>query len=406
MNLQESLQSALDSLKTNKMRAILTMLGVIIGVAAVIALVGIGNGFGNYVEGQINSLGSNLIFVTTDLEQSDGYNTLTEKDMEILQEPGRAPALGQVSALVQGSYDVVAGREENRVVVFGVTEAHFDVNQITELEGGRLFSADDDDANRRVVVLGNGLADDLFPSGAAVGQKMKIAGNRFEVVGVLADSDGGAMGSPNDSLFIPLNTSQKYLERVETRDGERAVNRLVLQSIDSESADKAVEQITAILRQQHDIAYAAEDDFSIQNQADLLDTVGSITTTLTIFLGAIAAISLIVGGIGIMNIMLVSVTERTREIGIRKALGALRRDVLTQFLIESAVLSFAGGIIGIILGYLIAFVGGNAVSITPTITWDTVVLAAGFSIAVGILFGFYPAWRASNLHPIEALRYE
>jgi putative ABC transport system permease protein len=226
------------------------------------------------------------------------------------------------------------------------------------------------------------------------------------VVGVLADSGGGIAGNTDDSVFIPLTTAQSRLYSDRTRGGEKSVSSITAQAAGTEQVDSALKQITETLREQHDIIYGDEDDFSIFDQASLLDTVNTITGTLTTFLGAIAAISLVVGGIGIMNIMLVSVTERTREIGIRKAVGALRRDILAQFLLESLVLSLLGGAIGIALGWTISAAASAAFDLPLVVDLGTIMLSATFAAAVGLIFGIYPAWRASNLRPIEALRYE
>ena len=227
----------------------------------------------------------------------------------------------------------------------------------------------------------------------------------YEVVGIL-QSSGSAFSTTDSSIFVPISTAQSRLVTNRTRQGEKSIDSIVAQAASAEVNEAAVEQLTAVLREEHGIAYADEDDFRLFSQSDLLDTAGQITGMLTAFLGAIAGISLLVGGIGIMNIMLVSVTERTREIGIRKAVGALRRDILTQFLLESVVLSLIGGIIGIILGWAIATVAGRVIDLEAPLALGTVLLATGFATAVGLVFGIYPAWRAAGLRPIEALRYE
>jgi putative ABC transport system permease protein len=226
------------------------------------------------------------------------------------------------------------------------------------------------------------------------------------VVGVLEESGGGIGGDTDSNIYLPLTTAQSRLFPDRTRTGEKAVTTIYAQAVSSEHVDAAIEQISGTLRDQHGIAYAADDDFSILDQASLLEMAGTITGTLTAFLGAIAAISLVVGGIGIMNIMLVSVTERTREIGIRKAIGALRRNILAQFLLESMSLSMLGGILGILLGWIVSSVAATALAIPVSIAVWTVLMSASFAAAVGLLFGIYPAWRAASLRPIEALRYE
>jgi putative ABC transport system permease protein len=238
-----------------------------------------------------------------------------------------------------------------------------------------------------------------------VGQTVKINGVGYEVVGVLAASGSGINNNNND-VYIPLTTAQSRLYAERTRQGEKVVSVITAEAVSEEQTDAAIEEITETLRQQHGIAYVNEDDFTIFSQSDLLETFNVITGTLTAFLGAIAGISLLVGGIGIMNIMLVSVTERTREIGIRKAVGALKRDILVQFLMESVLLSLLGGALGMLLGWAISQVAGQLIDLETVLDAGTVLLATGFATAVGLIFGIYPAWRAAGLHPIEALRYE
>jgi putative ABC transport system permease protein len=405
MNLSESLLTALDSLRSNKLRAALTMLGVIIGVAAVIALLSIGNGVSASINQEINAIGTNLIVISTNPDNSDGYPTLTLSDVEALSDPSRVPAVADVAASVGAGFVVTAGGNSTRPSISGVTANYFRVNNLEEVAAGDLLTANDVETRARVAVIGDGVAEDLFPDSYAVGQSIKINGAGYEVVGVLAAS-GSAFSDTDSSVFVPITTAQARLVTNRTRQGEKPVNAILAQAASAEANEAALEQIAAVLREEHGVAYADEDDFQLLSQSDLLDTAGQITGTLTAFLGAIAGISLLVGGIGIMNIMLVSVTERTREIGIRKAVGALRRDILTQFLLESVVLSLIGGIAGIILGWAIAAVAGQVIDLAAPLDVGTVLLATGFATAVGLVFGIYPAWRAAGLRPIEALRYE
>ena len=405
MNLSESLLTALDSLRSNKLRAALTMLGVIIGVAAVIALLSIGNGVSASINQEINAIGTNLILVSTDRDNSDGYPTLTLSDVEALSDSARAPDVIEVAASVSGSFVVTAGGNSTRTGVEGVTANYFRVNNIEEFAAGDGLTDNDVDTQARVAVIGSQVDEDLFPDSYAVGQSIKINGAAYEVVGIL-QSSGSAFSTTDSSIFVPISTAQSRLVTNRTRQGEKSIDSIVAQAASAEVNEAAVEQLTAVLREEHGIAYADEDDFRLFSQSDLLDTAGQITGMLTAFLGAIAGISLLVGGIGIMNIMLVSVTERTREIGIRKAVGALRRDILTQFLLESVVLSLIGGIIGIILGWAIATVAGRVIDLEAPLALGTVLLATGFASAVGLVFGIYPAWRAAGLRPIEAVRYE
>jgi putative ABC transport system permease protein len=406
MNLSESFLTALDSILANKMRAILTMLGVIIGVASVIALLAIGNGFSEDITGQISSIGTNLISITTDRDGSGGYAALSMDDVAVLSDPLNAPALSEVSALIQGNQIVTYGGESMNTTVSGITANYALVNNLDEFQLGDGLTQNDIDTLARVAVMGAGSASDLFGADFPIGQSIKINGVSYEVVGVLEESGGGPGGNTNDNVFVPISTAQSRLSSERTRSGKKAVSVITAQAVDTDQVEAAIEQITETLREQHGILYSADDDFIIFDQSILLETANTITDALTAFLGSIAAISLVVGGIGIMNIMLVSVTERTREIGIRKAIGALRRDILAQFLLESMLLSLLGGVLGILLGWGISSLVGSLVNLTMVIDPGTVALSVGFAGGVGLIFGIYPAWRASNLRPIEALRYE
>jgi putative ABC transport system permease protein len=406
MNIWESFLTASDSILANKMRAVLTMLGVIIGVAAVIALVSLGDGLNASITSDIQSIGTNLIFVTTDTENSNGRPALSLEDAEAIADPLNVPAVVDAAASVQGTQQVVFNGLEETATVLGVTANYFGINNITDLTYGDFLTEADIDGKGRVAVIGATVASELFGETYPVGQSLKINGVSYEVVGVLTEVGEDLTGSEDENVYIPISTAQSRLYTYRTRTGAKAVTMITAQAVNEDQMDTAVEQITLLLRDLHDITYAGDDDFTIINQADLLSTLDSITGTLTAFLAAIAGVSLLVGGIGIMNIMLVSVTERTREIGVRKAIGALRRDIIAQFLLEAILLCLLGGVLGILLGFGLSGIAGGLLDITAVITANTIVMAVGFAVAVGVIFGAYPAWRAAGLSPIEALRYE
>jgi putative ABC transport system permease protein len=406
MNLGESFFSALDAISAHKLRSILTMLGVIIGVAAVIALMAIGNGVQESITGEITSIGTNLISVTPDRENSGGYPALSLEDVAALSNPVEAPAIAAVAASVQGNREVVYGANSASTTVTGVTENYLKVNNLADFQAGDGITRNDVVTKARVAVLGAGVTGDLFDGENPIGRQIKIDGSAYEVVGVLAEQGQTIAGNPDDNVYIPVSTAQSRLYPERTRNGHRAVSSIVVQAASEEQASAAEEQITRILRGAHNLVEDVESDFQTFSQTTLLETVNSITSTMTAFLGAIAMISLLVGGIGIMNIMLVSVTERTREIGVRKAIGALRRDILTQFLLESVLVSVMGGLIGIVLGWLISLMATATLGFKAPVNLGTILMATGFAVAVGVIFGLYPAWRASRLRPIEALRYE
>jgi putative ABC transport system permease protein len=396
----------MDSLRANKMRAILTMLGVIIGVGAVIALMSVGKGFDAYISGQIQSIGTNMVYIAPDMDVSDGAQTLSLADVRALSDPANAPHVDEVTGVIESSRQVVYGKNTKSAGLVGGTANYFKLSNLTELERGELFTDEDVNSSQRVVVLGHTLAKDLFGSTYPIGKLVKIAGTDYEVVGVLAEK-GGMMGESADSAaYMPISTMRARIANVRTRRGEQAVHYIMAQATSEKEVNTAVHEITRTLRHQHEVLYAGEDDFQLISQPQHLSTFGNITGTITLFMGAIAGISLLVGGIGIMNIMLVSVTERTREIGIRKAIGAQQGDILTQFLIEALMLSLVGGAIGVIFGWGLAALVGPLIEITAVMDAGIIGLATGFAAAVGLGFGIYPAWRAARLRPIQALRFE
>ena len=414
MNISESIRMALRSLGANKLRAGLTMLGIIIGTGAVIALISVGQGAQVAITEQVQSIGSNLILVFAGrFDQSTGaqgmrtFAPLTMEDAQAL-DPSRTQYVAAVAPQLERTASVTYRNESTNVSVVGTTPELQTVRSY-EPAFGDFFTASDVSAVARVAVLGSDTAESLFGVAEdALQQTIRINRIPFQVVAVLAKKGGQGFGggSADNIVIIPITTAQRRLfaSRLGS-DGQTRIDLINISAVDEASIDPAIDEITWILREQRGIEFE-EDDFTVTSQQDILGVFNQITNVLTIFLGAIAGISLLVGGIGIMNIMLVSVTERTREIGIRKAVGAKRSNILTQFLIESVVLSVLGGTIGIGVGWAIAEVVNTLDAFTTRVSPQAVILAFGFSLFVGLFFGIYPASRASNLNPIDALRYE
>jgi putative ABC transport system permease protein len=408
MNLWQAIIEALESLRGNKLRASLTILGIVIGVGAVIAMMAVGTGAQNTITSTISGLGTNLIFVFSgDLSgEVRSVKQLTMADADAIADPFQAPSVAAVAPIVQSSFTISFSGESSSVRVNGVTPDFFTVRTLS-LSEGEFINEQDLLGRGSVAVIGPETADNLFGTHEGItGETIRIAGQPFRVVGVLVARGGSSFGSQDDIVLIPLTTAQSRLMQ-RSRDH---IDLLFVQAVSADQVSQAGDEIAQILRTRHRTKIGV-DDFSIFTQKDFVATAQTITGILTIFLGGVAGISLLVGGIGIMNIMLVSVTERTREIGLRKAIGARKRDILIQFLTESSLLSLIGGLIGIGLGWLIAFIVGriaaaSGTAFTPTISLNAVLLATIFSTAVGLFFGIYPANRAANLEPVEALRYE
>ena len=401
----ESIIIALDGLRANKLRAMLTMLGIIIGVGAVIAMVSIGMGVRDKVERSIAGLGSNLLVITPGASTAGGPRqaagsglTLNAKDAEAIAR--EISGVNLVAPAVSRQYQVVFGNQNWTTSVQGTTPEMLGVRSFT-IQEGAFFTNQDIETRARVVVLGKTVVDNLFGGISPIGQTIRINKSPFRVVGVLegkGQSAGG--GDQDDTVMIPLTTAQERLM------GITYVQNINVQATGTDVINQAQEDITALLRSRHKLAVTAPDDFTVRNMVAVMATADATTGMITLLLGIVAGLSLLVGGIGIMNIMLVSVTERTREIGIRKALGARHYNILLQFLIEAVVISVAGGLLGIALGI------GSAYVISLLAGWKTIisslaiVAAFGFSVMIGLFFGIYPARKAALLDPIDALRYE
>jgi putative ABC transport system permease protein len=429
MNLIEAFRVAWVAMTTHKLRALLTMLGIIIGVGAVIGMQAIGNGFAVYMAGQFNQLGVGVLYITPAVdEDSSGSNgpgsvalnaeaRLTAADAVALLDASRAPSIAAVAVEYGGFGTVSAGGDRYYYNVKAVSPSHFTISS-NELGAGRFFSDDEDRSGARVAVVGKKLAETLYGDAhAAVGQRVIVDGVAFDVVGVLATKANGAaaqMGSfsdPAEEVYVPYRTGRARLFRNQMT-ARVDVSRITVQAVSSEQVPQAEREVIEILRERHRLTYQPN-DFTVTSVEAQAEQAQIAMAGFSMFLLVIGFISLLVGGIGIMNIMLVSVTQRTREIGLRKAVGARQRDILTQFLIESLVLSVAGGAIGIGLGYLLSFAGTFVMSAVfladdarAIVTPGSILLATGVSAAVGVIFGFFPALRAARLSPIKALRTE
>ena len=408
MNPWQNFLIALRGLQANKLRASLTMLGIMIGVAAVIILLSIGDGVTRFVAEQFMGLGTNLVFVLPQDDPNRSESSLTVRDAEMLGDAAILPRASAVAPVVMNSDEL-----QYEGTVYGTmvtaTGPEYGPMRGYEIERGRFFDETDYVGRSRVVVLGQDTVDSLFPADVdPLETTIKIRGINFQVVGILAEKGGGAFGSQDDLALVPLTTAlERLYNRRSTTTGQTLVDMILVGAVSSDDVQDVLIDASNALRQSHGITFRDEDDFLVLTQQDFLNAFGAVTGVLTLFLGAIASISLLVGGIGIMNIMLVSVTERTREIGLRKAVGARKRDILGQFLTEAVVLSVLGGLLGILLGWIGAFAVRVAVpQLDASLTAGSVLLAVGFSIAVGLFFGIYPASRAAALHPIEALRFE
>jgi len=414
MKVWESIRMAFRALGANKGRSSLTMLGIIIGVSAVIALLSIGRGAQAAITEQIEGLGSNLLFIQPGSVAAGGVRTatgsaatLTLEDANALANPLNAPSVARVAPEVGRATQVVAQGQNVNVRVTGVTEEYQWVRNVS-VQSGEFIAKRHERARSAVAVLGSQTASDLFGNSNPIGQTIHINRVPFQVIGVLTPKGGSGFLNPDEAVYVPITTAQSRLIGGHFYRGSRTVSSINVRVVDASLVDSATQEITQTLRRRHRLT--GEDDFVIQSQQDFLSAVTQVTGIMTWFLASIAAISLVVGGIGIMNIMLVSVTERTREIGIRKAVGARERDILAQFLVEAIILSIAGGLVGILIGggisQAVSGINLGGTKLNAVMKLDVALLAVLFSAGVGLFFGVYPAWRAARLNPIDALRFE
>jgi putative ABC transport system permease protein len=399
MGLMEIFKFALRGVAANKLRSGLTMLGILIGVGAVILLVAVGNGSKVAVEESLQSLGTNTLTVSSGRAVSSStYSTdLTMSIVEALKDENAAPDVKTVSPVVSTSLTLTYGDTDHTTTVIGTTRDYLEANNST-IAKGEWFTEDDMSNAARVLVIGSTTAEELYGTQDPIGQELSVGGQIFTVIGVLAEKGSSGFNDPDDTAIAPLTAVRKALT------GYGPINSIVIQAVSADSVNAAQAEVTAILNTKMHVTGTSNTPYQIRSASQLLQTRTATAETFTTLLGAVAGISLLVGGIGITNIMMVTVTERTREIGIRKALGAPRRVILTQFLLEATMLSLVGGLLGV-AG---AFIGANfeITGITPVIVPSSVFLALGVSVAIGLFFGSYPASRAAGLRPIDALRYE
>lgn len=407
MEYTEIIEEAGKTLTLNKLRTGLAMLGIIIGIGSVIALVSLGQGSQASVSNQIESLGANILTISPGSQRSDfvqggagSATTLTLADAEAIATSPTITDVANVSPEYSRRAQVTANGKNTNTSIVGAEAIYSTIHKVNVAEG-QFISDSDNTRQAKVAVLGPTVVSDLFPANFdPVGQSIRIMGKSFKVIGVTVSKGGGGFGNQDDTIYIPLSTAQQDIF------GGTNLTSIAVEAKNQNVMNAAEDEVGYLLLKRHNIASPTQADFSIISQNDILSTVSSVTGTFTALLSGIAAISLIVGGIGIMNIMLVTVTERTREIGLRKALGAKKKDIITQFLVESIILTFAGGVIGMAIGVLASYIISRVIGLPFTIAAGSIALAIGVSGAIGIIFGWYPARKASNLQPIEALRYE
>ncbi len=407
MQIIELFEESITLLRVNKMRTLLSILGIVIGVGSVIALMSLGQSSQASVTASIKSLGSNLIMVRSGNSQqgflrqgSSNSSTLKLSDAEAIKSSSRITTVSGVGADYTSRAQVTYGANNTNTSITGVFGDYFSVRNI-EISSGTNFSQEQNDNYQKVAVLGTTVVEDLFGNDAnPIGQTIRINGTSFKVVGVMKSKGSSGFGNADDVVYIPINIAQKNLF------GGSSVNTIYISAKTEDDMDAARNQVGFLLLVLHRIDAVENADFTLASQEDILSTASSITGTFTTLLAGIAAISLIVGGIGIMNIMLVTVTERTMEIGLRKSLGAKRKVIIMQFLIEAVILTIVGGIIGVIIGVGVSYIIMRLMSLPQTLSWVSILLSVGVSSLIGIVFGWYPAQKAAKLQPIEALRYE
>jgi putative ABC transport system permease protein len=406
MNYSNLFRIATRALVRNRLRAFLTMLGIIIGVASVIAMLAIGEGSKQRMKNEMSSMGTNMIMVMPNFQRRGGVSlgassSMALKYSDVVALRNDATALAAVSPEVRANGQVIYGNQNTQTTIYGVSEEYLNIRKLV-IKSGRIFNANEVKSMAKVCILGQTVVENLFCEGAdPVGLSIRIKNLPFQIIGTLEDKGESGMGQDQDDLILaPYTTVQRRLAAIDY------INGIYASATSEEKSPTAMAEVEETLRTTHKLKESAENDFRVMSQSELIATVSSITDIMTILLGAIAGISLLVGGIGIMNIMFVSVTERTREIGLRMSIGGRGKDILKQFLVESMLLSILGGAFGVIFGYLIAELAGSLMSINAIITTQSVVLAFAVCFAIGVFFGWYPARKASNLNPIDALRYE
>lgn len=406
MNYSNLFRIAIRALIRNKLRAFLTMLGIIIGVASVIAMLAIGEGSKVNITNEMSSMGTNMVMVMPNMQRRGGVSlgasssmALKYSDVEAIR--NEAASVAAVSPEVRANGQVIYSNENTQTTIYGVSEEYLTIRKL-EIQSGRIFNTTELKSMAKVCILGQTVVENLFGEDAdPVGLTIRVKNLPFLIIGVLKDKGESGMGQDQDDLILaPYTTVQRRLAAIDY------INGIYASAISEDKSALAISEVEEILRRTHKLKETDENDFRVMSQSELIETVSSITDILTILLGAIAGISLLVGGIGIMNIMFVSVTERTREIGLRMSIGGRGNDILKQFLVESILLSILGGALGVVFGYLIAKGAGSLMDIPPVIKVQTVVLAFTVCFAIGVFFGWYPARKAANLNPIDALRYE